>query len=139
MPLGFPDFEAQALRLMHADAEAKARPVIEAQRQGALTRVLLRGDSLYDALTEAVRDLTDQAPAEHDILVEAFGIYVTKIGFIEPHAFLLSGYDDSGNETSVVAHFSQLITRVVYLPKKGLDRVITGFARVASKTDVSAT
>jgi len=41
----------------------------------------------------------------------------------------LRGYDDAGNNTYVVAHFSQLVTRVVYLPKRGPERVITGFWR----------
>ena len=109
------------------------QPVIN--RGDVTTHRLLRGDSLYDALLKAVKDLTGSAPAEHDVLVEAFGIYVTEIGFLEPHAFLLSGYDDNGNKTSVVAHFSQLVTRVVYLPKKGPDRVITGFSRVPSQAD----
>jgi hypothetical protein len=98
-------------------------PLPVVNRGDTTTHRLPRGDSLFDALIKAVKDLSDSAPAEHDVLVEASGIYITKTGFIEPHAFLLNGYDDNGNETSIVAHFSQLVTRVVYLPKKGPDRV----------------
>jgi hypothetical protein len=107
--------------------------VVEAQRQGELTRKLLSGDALFEALNQAVDHLKSSAPAEHDVLVIAFGINVTKVGFIEPHAFLLRGYDNDGNDTYVVAHFSQLVTQVIYLPKKGPDRVITGFARVPAE------
>lgn len=100
-----------------------------ANRDAATTHKLLRGDSLFEALNKAVNDLKGRAPEECDVLVEALGVYVTEIGFIEPHAFLLRGYDDAGNDTFVVAHFSQLVARVVYLPKKGPDRVVTGFWR----------
>jgi hypothetical protein len=102
---------------------------VRAERDAATTHSLLRGDSLFNALCKSVNDLKDRAPAEHDVLVEAFGINVVEVGFLEPHAFLLRGYDDAGNNTYVVAHFSQLVTRVVYLPKRGPERVITGFWR----------
>jgi hypothetical protein len=107
--------------------------VAQSEKQGALTRQLLSGDALYETLIKAVEDLNNRAPPEHDVLVDAFGITVISVAFMPPHAFLLTGYDDSGNTTSVVAHFSQLITRVIYLPKKGPDRVVTGFSRATDK------
>jgi hypothetical protein len=108
---------------------AETRALLESQRQGALTRSLLNGDSLFQALHKAVKDLSGVAPKEHDVLVEAFGISVRGVNFIPPHTFLLHGNDDQGNETYVIAHFSQLVARVVYLPKRGPERVITGFYR----------
>ena len=34
-----------------------------------------------------------------------------------------------GNQAGIVCHFTQLVARVVYLPKRGPSRVITGFAK----------
>lgn len=105
------------------------RLAADAARQAIISQKLLSGDSLFEALNKAVNDLKSSAPAECDVLIEAFGVYVLEVGFIPPHAFLLRGKDDAWNDTFVVAHFSQLVTRVVYLPKKGPDRIVTGFWR----------
>lgn len=82
---------------------------------------------MIDTVPKAVQDLAGRAPAEHDVLIHALGINVLKAGFIQPHAIWFSGYDDNGHEASVIAHFSQVVARVIYLPKKGPERVLTGF------------
>lgn len=102
---------------------------IEANRQTAITHKLLSGDSLFETLNKAINDLVGLAPKECDVLIEAFGVYVTEVDFFPPHSFLLRGKDQSGNDTFAVAHFSQLVAHVIYLPKKGPERVITGFWR----------
>ena len=104
---------------------SKAR--IQAGQDAALTQGLLRGDAMFTALQQAIHDLSRVAPAEHDVLIYALGIYVVKVGFIEPHAFLFQGHDGEGNETFVVAHFSQIVARVIYRAKQGPEKVLTGF------------
>jgi hypothetical protein len=51
-----------------------------------------------------------------------------EVRFSEPHTILFSGFNQEGNHTSVVVHYSQMVARVVYLPKRGPQRVITGFS-----------
>ena len=87
------------------------------------------GEAAFTALEKAVDDLKSVAPEDHDVLVQAFDISVDKIGYVEPHTLTFSGIDGDGYHTSVVAHFTQLVARVVYLPKKNSERVITGFSR----------
>jgi hypothetical protein len=106
-----------------------SRARIEASQQAELTRGFLSGEAIFNALNKAVHDLVGVAPEEHDVLVEAFGINMTEVGFIQPHAFILRGYDQNGHNTYVVAHFSQLVARIVYLPKRGPEKVLTGFWR----------
>lgn len=87
------------------------------------------GEATFIAIKKAVDDLVGAAPKDHDVLVHAFNIWVDKIGFIDPHTLLFSGCDQEGNHTSVVAHFSQVVARVIYVRKKEpfKDRVVTGF------------
>ncbi len=89
----------------------------------------LSGDATFEALKEAVDELVASAPEDHDVLVQAFNISVREIRYIEPHTLLFSGFTQEGHHTSVVAHFSQVVAHVVYLPKKSKERIITGFAK----------
>ena len=93
---------------------------------------LLSGEAAFSGLKTAVEELTSLAPADHDVLIEAFGITVGEVRYIEPHTFLFRGLDNHGHHTHVVIHFSQLIARVTYRPKRAESRVITGFARITN-------
>lgn len=88
------------------------------------------GKAAFIALKEAVNELASSAPEDHDVLIQAFDISVTEVRYIEPHTLLFCGFNNQGNNTFVVAHYSQLVAHVVYLPKHSKERVITGFAKV---------
>jgi hypothetical protein len=88
----------------------------------------LSGEAAFKALRESVDELVRLAPPDHDVLIHAFGIAVREVRFIEPHILLFHGWNDQGHDSSVIVHFSQLIARVVYQPKAGPERVVTGFA-----------
>jgi len=123
-PFKMPDFSAIALPYHPPVA------ITIAKEQAALARRLNSGDSLFAAMIKAVEELVKAAPPEHDILVEALGVYVTNVEFMEPHTFLFHGHDNNGNKTSAVAHYSQVVCRVVYAPKRGPEKILTGFSRV---------
>lgn len=89
----------------------------------------LRGDAAFIALKEAVDELVASAPEDYDMLVQAFNISIGEIKYIEPHTCLFSGFNYEGHHTAVVAHYSQVVTHIVYLPKRGPERIITGFSR----------
>ena len=89
----------------------------------------LSGDAAFSALKKAVDELTSTAPKDYDIVIQAFDLTVRKVRFIKPHIFLFSGVTDEGHDASVVCHFTQLVARVVFFPKRGPSRVITGFAQ----------
>lgn len=88
---------------------------------------LLSGDATWCALKQAIEDMTRLAPEDHDILIRVGDICVLQARFVEPHTFLFEGFDQHGLHAGVVIHFSQLHARIVYLPKRGPSRVITGF------------
>ena len=88
----------------------------------------LSGESAFEALKYAVEELTSTARKDCDVLVQAFDLTVLKVGYAKPHTLLFRGLDHEGNGAFVVCHFSQLLARVVYLPKAGSKRRITGFA-----------
>ena len=92
-------------------------------------RRLLSGDATWHALQQAVNQLAAVAPKDHDVLLQVFDIAMLNARYIEPHTFLFEGIDGSGNRTGIVCHFTQLAARVVYLPKRGPSRVVTGFAK----------
>ena len=92
-------------------------------------RRLLSGDATWIALERAVNDLVSSAPQDHDVLVQVRDVSVLKAFFIKPHTFLFEGFDQDGHRTRIIIHFSQVEARVVYLPKRGPDRVVTGFSR----------
>ena len=79
---------------------------------------LLDGERTFAAIHESVQNLSDSAPEDHDTLIAAFGLIIDQVRFQHPHTIVLSGLDDSGNRSSVVAHFSQIVIRVVYLPRQ---------------------
>ena len=88
----------------------------------------LTGEAAFEALKQTVEELAHAAPKDHDILIEAFGIAVSDVRYMKPHTFIFHGNDNQGHATAVVCHFSQLVARVVYLPKRGPNRVVTGFS-----------
>ena len=106
-----------------------ARNPIEYMRDlnSEMTNTLLSGAATFAALKDAVDEVCRLAPKDHDVLIQAFGILVKDIRFTEPHTLLFSGVDQSGNGTVVVAHYSQVVAHVVYLPKQGPERVLIGF------------
>jgi len=93
-----------------------------------MQRRMMSGDAMLAALESAVNDLVRRAPQDHDIIIMMRDISVTKVSFIKPYAFLFEGFDQGGHGTAIVLHFTQIDARVVYVPKRGPDRVITGFA-----------
>jgi hypothetical protein len=89
----------------------------------------LSGDAAFVALKKAVKEIVASAPKDNDVLVHAFNISVREISYIEPHTFLFRGFNQEGHHTAVVAHYSQVVAHIVYLPKQGPERIITGFSR----------
>src|SRR4030042_5971435 len=89
----------------------------------------LSGEAAFSALKKAVDELASCAPEDHDIIVEAFDLSVREIRYIDPHTLLFRGIDHQGNDSFVICHYSQLLAHVVYMPKKGRERIITGFSR----------
>lgn len=85
------------------------------------------GEASFTALKQAVNELIRLAPEDHDILIQAFNILVTEIRYVEPHTFILRGFNQEGHDTFVVCHYSQLLAHVVYLPKRQEKRTIIGF------------
>jgi len=102
--------------------------IVAGERQSEVMRQLMSGAATFAALKEAVQYLVGAAPKDHDVVIQAFNIVVVEVRFIQPHTFLFRGFDPEGHPTSVVVHYSQVAARVVYLPKRGPERVITGFA-----------
>lgn len=91
----------------------------------------LCGEAAFSALKDSVQSLVTSVPEDHDVVIQAFGIIVTQVRYREPHTLQFNGFDIEGHQTSVVAHFSQLVAHVVYVPKRGPERVVTGFARTS--------
>jgi hypothetical protein len=89
----------------------------------------LSGEAAFQALKKAVEDLAQAAPLEHDVIIEAFGVRITQVRYMQPHTLVFEGCDPDANKTTVVAHFSQLVAHVRYVPKVGCQRVITGFSK----------
>jgi hypothetical protein len=110
-----------------AQREAGRRMRAAADAQIALPH-LLSGDATWEAMQRAINDLVERAPKDHDVLLQAFDLSILNVQFMEPHTFLFEGIDGEGNQAGFVCHFTQVVVRVVYLPKRGPDRVITGFA-----------
>lgn len=99
----------------------------------------LSGEAAFEALKREVDILVHLAPADHDVLIHAFGIAVRQVRFVEPHTLLFRGVNDEGHDTSVIAHFTQLVARIVYLPTQGPRRIVTGFATMSdANTDDAA-
>jgi hypothetical protein len=91
-------------------------------------RRLLSGDATLAGLKSAVDHLVGTAPQDHDVLILVDDLYVLNVTFIEPHTFLFEGVNLDGHQAARVIHFSQVQVSVIYRPKLGTSRVITGFA-----------
>jgi hypothetical protein len=118
-----------ALEGVRAEAATRLRAAAEAQI--VLPR-LLSGKATFDALISAVKELSGVAPDDCDVFVRVGSISVLKARFIEPHTFSFEGFNQDGHRAWEVLHFSQLHASVVYLPKRGPSRVITGFSNAPS-------
>jgi len=101
--------------------------------QVAAMNHLMSGAATFYALQKAVNDLVVAAPKDHDIIIQAFNISVEEVCFLKPHTILFRGFDQEGNQTSVVVHYSQMVAHVIYRPKTGPKRIITGFSTVTEK------
>jgi len=86
------------------------------------------GEPTWNALQESVASLVSSSPQDHDVVVLVSDVIVHQAKFIGPHTFLFEGVNQQGHQTMLVVHFSKLDARVVYLPKRGPSRVVTGFA-----------
>ena len=91
-------------------------------------RDMLSGEAVFSALEEAIEEFRGLAPEDHDVLIFSQNIFVTDVEFIYPHSFVFKGFDGDGHRSIVIVHHSQLVARVVSRPKRGPERVITGFA-----------
>lgn len=89
---------------------------------------LLSGEATWFGLIQSIDELKCVAPEDHDVVIQVDDVVVLKAYFLAPHSFRFEGIDQRGHRTGVVIHFSQLRARVVYYPKRGPTRVITGFA-----------
>lgn len=105
--------------------------VVVAREQAKAMRGLLSAESTFSALKQAVQDLSRSAPQDHDVIIHAFNISVTQVRYVEPHTFIFEGFNSENHPTFVACHFSQLVAHIVYVPKRGPVRVLTGFAKDA--------
>ena len=101
----------------------------EADRHAAQVSLpsLLSGASTWNALKCAVEELRSAAPDDCDVFVQVGDLAVIEARFVEPHTFLFEGLDQNGHKAWAVVHFSQLSSRIVYRPKNGPNRKVTGF------------
>lgn len=113
------DFQSNIGRLMSIPD-----PTIE---QTKIIKSLLDGESTFIAMKNAVENLTEFAPKDHDTLITAFGLIVHKVTFQQPHTFTFCGIDETGNHSSVVVHYSQLVVKIVYLPHQEGSPNVVGF------------
>jgi len=105
---------ARRKRQMEIDNHANTQSLLASSEH---LQSLLDGESTFRAIHNSVQDLSNGAPEDHDTLIAAFGLIIDQVRFQHPHTLILSGTDDSGNRSSVVAHFSQIVIRVIYLPR----------------------
>ena len=109
---------ARQKRQMEDDNHTNAQSLLASSQA---MESLLDGQSTFVAIHDSVQDLSNSAPEDHDTLIAAFGLIIDQVRFQHPHTIILSGTDDSGNRSSVVAHFSQIVIRVIYLPRVSED------------------
>jgi hypothetical protein len=88
---------------------------------------LLSGEAAFAALKQAIDNVVSVAQKDCDVVIQAFKLVVTEVRYIKPHTLLFKGFTDNGHEAVAVCHFSQLVAHIVYLPKRGESRIITGF------------
>jgi len=118
-----------AVASVHAAQSSIRKTELAAQEAQILLPDLLSGRATWAALQRAVQALVSTVPKDHDVLIEVGGLRVLTAEFIEPHTFLFHGRDPAGHEASTVCHFTQLIANVIYIPKCGPERVVTGFSK----------
>lgn len=99
------------------------------RRQAVKSHQLLSGEAMYHALSAAVNNVVPKTPTDNDVLIEAFGLLVQTVQYVEPHTFIFLGNNRDGHFTCAAAHFSQVVMKVVFRPKQGPTRIITAFAR----------
>lgn len=106
----------------------------EAERHAAQVALpsLLSGDATWYALKRAVNNLVSCAPQDHDVLILVNDVVVLEAEFIEPHTFLFHGINQDGHRSGIVVHYTQVQARIIYRPKIGAVRVITGFSNAPS-------
>jgi hypothetical protein len=80
---------------------------------------LLDGSGTYAAIQDTVKNLRELAPEDHDTLIASCGLIIDEVGFKHPHTIVLGGMDERGDRSSIVAHFTQIMLKVVYLPRAG--------------------
>jgi hypothetical protein len=90
--------------------------------------LLLSGVPTWVGLKIAIDDLKSSAPQDCDVLIQFDDFAVHEVQFIEPHTFLFKGINGHGHNASIVCHFTQVKAHVIYRPKQGANRMITGFA-----------
>lgn len=90
----------------------------------------LSGRAVYEALQQEINKCRVLAPEDHDVWVYAFGIVCEEVVFIHPHTLLFRGFNEHGDDTRVVAHFTQVVARISYEPKRKAVGVVTGFAEI---------
>lgn len=92
------------------------------------------GKATFTAIKNGVDALVAVAPADHDVLVVAFGIVVHRISMHGDNTLIFSGFDGSGNHTNVIAHYTQVVASVSYIKKaQERERVITGFGAILNR------
>ena len=111
--------------------QVRPAAIVAAERQTAAMRGLMSAEATFSALISAVNQLSRSAPKDHDVLIHAFGISITQVRYVQPHTFIFEGFNSEGHTTTAVCHYSQLVAHVVYIPKRGPSRVITGFSNAA--------
>lgn len=126
------------LRALLSSSSGSNPPYLHRANQAAeiiraeLASRFLSGTATWLALKRTTEELCRVAPADHDVVILVGDIRIAQVRFIEPHSFLFEGVDQGGHQTNLIVHFSQLQARVVYLPKRGPDRVVTGFAPLSN-------
>lgn len=119
------ELPAEALRKLDLASHYKFGPA----RPSAPLPHWLTGNATFTVLKQAIDELEKKAPQDCDVVIAAFNLMVLEVRFIEPHTFIFYGITDDGKQASAVFHFTQLVAHVVYQPKRGPNRVITGFAQ----------
>jgi hypothetical protein len=114
-----------AIKQIHQE---RARHACELNGSQDVSTHLFSGAATFDALISAVQELSRIAPDDCDVFVKVGNMSVLKVRFIEPHTFSFEGFNQEGQRSWMVSHFSQLRASVIYLPKRGPSRVITGFS-----------
>lgn len=91
---------------------------------------LLNGEATFTALQQAFDELKRTAPENYDVVIEAFNLTVRELRYVEPHTLVFRCLGEHGKDSFVIAHYSQVVARVVYRPRQtGEPGVITGFSR----------